>query len=93
MTGLEIHQHVVEKRSFLIASQVAFFRKQRGMTQKDLAMACGIEQSALARLEKTPDTQWTSPTLLKLAAALDVRVSVDLIPNEKVRPLLPPEGK
>ena len=72
----------VKENSHTIASQVLFFRIHRGLTQKQLAALCGMKQSAIARLEKTPDTKWTTPTLMRIAAALDVRVSADIIPNE-----------
>lgn len=71
----------VEKRSFTIAAQVAYFRKFRGHTQKSLALRLGVQQSQIARLENTPDAQWTWPTLQQIAGALDLRVSADLIPK------------
>lgn len=75
----------VKNTSHTIASQIVFFRLHRGLTQKQLADLCGMKQPAIARLERTPDTQWTAPSLLKIAAALDVRVSADIIPNEEAK--------
>ena len=83
-----IEQFVQRDTSLTIAAQVVYFRQFRGMTQRQLADACGIEQSALARLERTPDSHWTATTLNKLAAALDVRISVDVVANEDARPLV-----
>lgn len=78
----------VKRHSHTIAAQVLFFRLQRGLTQKQLADLCGMKQPAIARLERQPDTRWNSKTLMRIADALDIRVSVDVIPNEELRPLL-----
>lgn len=77
---MEIAQHI-SKTTHTIAAQVVYFRRFRKMTQAQLAKATGIEQSAIARLEKTPDIHWTMPTLAKIGAALDVRVSAKIEPN------------
>lgn len=77
---MEIEQYV-SKTSHTIAAQVVYFRLFRKMTQEQLAEAAGMSQPAIARLEKTPDNQWTWPTLEKIGEALDVRVSVDMMPN------------
>lgn len=78
----------VKRHSHTIAAQVLFFRLHRGLSQKKLGEMCGMKQAAIARLEHTPDVKWTSRTLMKIAAALDIRVSVDVIPNEDLQPLL-----
>jgi DNA-binding Xre family transcriptional regulator len=72
----------VSKTSRTIAAQVVYFRLFRKMTQQQLADAAGMEQSAIARLEQTDDAHWSFPTLAKIGAALDVRVSADMIPNQ-----------
>lgn len=72
---MEIADHVTQ-RSHTIAAQIVYFRQMRGMSQEALARACGMKQSAIARLERTEDCKWTTTTLLRLAAALDMKVDV-----------------
>lgn len=71
----------VSKTSRTIAAQVVYFRRYRKMTQAQLADATGIDQTTIARLEQTDDAHWAMPTLARIAAALDMRVSADLIAN------------
>lgn len=79
--------HSIEKYAgrdtYIIASQTAYFRKLRGLTQEQLGKMCGTTQEGISRLESTPDGKWTATTLNKIAGALDVKVSVDIVPNEK----------
>lgn len=81
---------VIRKTTYSIASQIAFFRRRRGLTQEALAELCGMDQSHIARLETQADTAWTTPTLARVAHALDVRVGAELIPNEDVARLALP---
>jgi transcriptional regulator with XRE-family HTH domain len=69
--------------TFVIASQVAFFRRQLGWTQAELAQRLGMPQAAIGRLEQTPDDQWTLRTLGRVCGALDVRASVTLPTKEE----------
>lgn len=78
---MEQIEQFVSRSSYTIASQIAFYRKRRGMTQEQLAKAANMTQETVARLEQTDDIHWTFTTLSKLAAALDVRVHADMIPN------------
>jgi len=68
----------VQRDTFIVASQVRYFRELRGLSQQDLADACGMFQTAVSRLELTPDHKWTSGTLLRIAAALDLKVDIRL---------------
>lgn len=76
----QIAQYVSEG-SRTIAAQVVYFRLFRKMTQEQLAAASDMDQPTIARLEKTADIHWAMPTLAKIASALDMRVSTDLIPT------------
>lgn len=51
-------------------------REAQGLTQADLAATVGTTQSAIARLEAAEYTNFKLDTLLKIAAALNGRVSV-----------------
>jgi DNA-binding Xre family transcriptional regulator len=75
----------VSKNSRTIAAQVVYFRQFRKMTQEQLAAAAGMDQPAIARLEKTLDIHWTMPTLARIAEALDMKVSADFIVGDGQR--------
>lgn len=55
-------------------------RHRRGMTQKDLAKACSLTQSVIARLE-SKKTVPQLDTLLKVIAAL--RCELQIVPIDK----------
>lgn len=61
---------------FVIALIMA--RHRAGLRQTELAAKVGISQSSLARIE-SGRTNPTLKTLLKLAAALDMRLSLQLL--------------
>jgi transcriptional regulator with XRE-family HTH domain len=65
-----------------IADQVAERRLALGMSQQELARAVGTTQSAIARLE-TGGRPPRIDTLLRIAAALDCDLIVELRPREK----------
>lgn len=51
-------------------------RKSRGWTQQDLAKACGLTQSVVARIESKKSVP-TLVTLQKIVSALDATLSVN----------------
>jgi transcriptional regulator with XRE-family HTH domain len=57
-----------------IGKNISRYRKKNGMTQLDLAVACGMEKNSIGRLE-TGRTNPTAKTLLKIAKALNVTLS------------------
>ena len=64
-----------------IAGQVADRRKERGLSQADLAELVGTTQSAIARLEcggRPPRID----TLLRIANALDADLHIELLDRE-----------
>jgi ribosome-binding protein aMBF1 (putative translation factor) len=64
-----------------IADRVAERRRARGLSQAELGKLCGTTQSAIARLEgggRPPRID----TLLRIAAALECELVVDLRPRE-----------
>jgi DNA-binding XRE family transcriptional regulator len=54
----------------LFLSDLMLIRLQQGMTQKQLSRRSGLQQSAIARIEKG-ETSPTLDTLIKLARALN----------------------
>ena len=64
-----------------IADQVAERRQALGLSQKELAELCATTQSAIARLESGGRPPRID-TLLRLAAALDCELVVELVARE-----------
>ena len=60
-----------------IGENIRKYRLKKGLTQLDLAAACGFEESSIGRLENG-NTNPTIKTLLKIAKALDVKLT-DLV--------------
>jgi transcriptional regulator with XRE-family HTH domain len=61
-----------------IAGQVAGRRKERGLSQSDLAALVGTTQSAIARLESGGRPPRID-TLLRIANALDADLHIELL--------------
>jgi transcriptional regulator with XRE-family HTH domain len=64
-----------------IAGQVADRRKDRGLSQADLAELVGTTQSAIARLESGGRPPRID-TLLRIANALDADLHIELLDRE-----------
>ena len=65
-----------------MAYKIAQLRKQRHITQAELAKRAGTSQQTISRLEDLQNTQITLHTLVRLAKALHARLNIDLIPQE-----------
>jgi len=65
-----------------IAGQVADRRKDRGLSQADLAKLVGTTQSAIARLESGGRPPRID-TLLRIANALDADLHIELLDRER----------
>ena len=64
-----------------VAYKIAQLRKQRHMTQRDLARMTGTTQQTISRLEDSSNAQITLHTLTRVARALKARLSVEIIPQ------------
>ena len=73
-----------EREKIKIAEQVYALRKQRGLTQKQLAEMIGTTQSVVSRLENTDYESERIETLQKLAAVLQCHLEVRFVPEEKL---------
>lgn len=69
---------------YRLAAEVLLLRKQRGLTQKELAEKVGTTQAVISRLESA-SVKPSLETILKIAEALDAAVDVRLLPTEKIR--------
>jgi transcriptional regulator with XRE-family HTH domain len=67
--------------AFELGRAVRELRERRGWSQAQLAKASGMTQSAVARFE-AGGTVPTLPVLERLAAALDVSLSVSFEPRD-----------
>lgn len=63
-------QREVFAEAYDIALQVIDLRRQRGLTQKQLAERCGIDQGDISRIERG-STSPTAKTLQRIAEVLD----------------------
>jgi HTH-type transcriptional regulator / antitoxin HipB len=63
--------------AFELGVEVRTLREQRGWSQTELANRAGMTQSAMARFE-AGGTVPTLPVLERIAAALEMRLSVEL---------------
>lgn len=61
-----------------ISHQFTTVRRQRGLTQQQVAQRVGTKQSGVARMERDDYGRWNLPTLQKVAFALDCRLRVSL---------------
>jgi transcriptional regulator with XRE-family HTH domain len=63
-----------------LAARVAEQRRDRGLSQRELADLCGTTQSAIARVERGARPPRLD-TLLRIAGALDCELAVELRPR------------
>ena len=63
-----------------IADQIVRLRKSKGLRQEDLAAAASKRQSQISKLENPDNNEATLKSLLKIASAFDVALSVKFIP-------------
>lgn len=64
-----------------IAYKITQLRKDRHITQSELARRIGTTQQTVSRLEDSTNTRITVGTLTKLASALHAKLNIDLIPQ------------
>jgi transcriptional regulator with XRE-family HTH domain len=67
-----------------LAERVAEQRRERGLSQRELADLCGTTQSAIARVERGARPPRLD-TLLGIANALDCELAVELRPRTVTR--------
>ena len=69
---------------YRLAAGLLLLRKQRGLTQKELAEKVGTTQTVISRLENA-SVKPSLETILKVAEALDAAVDFRLLPIENMR--------
>ena len=73
------HAYEAARLAFELGAEVRTLREERGWTQTELAERAGMTQSAMARFE-AGGTIPTLPVLERIAAALQMRLSIALTP-------------
>jgi transcriptional regulator with XRE-family HTH domain len=77
-----------------IASQIRALRKERDLTQSEIAGLAEMKQSAISRIEQAEYAAWNLNTLFRVAEALNARWRVVLQPcEEAVKEFLPEKSK
>jgi transcriptional regulator with XRE-family HTH domain len=72
------------EREIDIPAQLKRLRKMRRMRQEELAERVGTKQSAISRIERSQEAKYELETLVRMAEALDARLSVVIEPYEDV---------
>lgn len=69
---------------FRLADQLLLLRKERGLTQSELAEKAGTTQTVVSRLENV-GVRASLETVVRLAEALEAAVEVHLVPLEQLQ--------
>ena len=78
MSRKDLEFHNLLRQQYQIASQVLGARKQRNLTQLELAHLSGVQQADISRIENGQSFP-TTETLAKLLQALQARVKIELV--------------
>lgn len=65
-----------------IGYKIAQLRKERKLTQQELARRINSNQQTISRIEDTRNTRLNFKTLIRVAGALQAYVRVDFVPRE-----------
>ena len=78
MSRKELEFHDLLSQQYQIASQILAARKQRNLTQLELAQLSGVQQADISRIENGQSFP-TTETLAKLLQALQAKVKIELV--------------
>ncbi|WIV52932.1 helix-turn-helix domain-containing protein [Amycolatopsis nalaikhensis] len=79
------HAYDAARLAFELGAEVRTLREAQGWTQTQVAERAGMTQSAMARFEAGGRIP-TLPVLARIAAALQVQLSIALIPQPQQAP-------
>ncbi len=79
-----LRRYYHEAAYFRLADQMILLRKERGLTQTELAEKAGTTQTVVSRLENV-SVRPSLETVIRLAEALDAVVEVHLVPLEQIQ--------
>ena len=78
MSRKDLEFHELLSQQYQIASQILAARKQRNLTQLELAQLSGVQQADISRIENGQSFP-TTETLAKLLQALQAKVKIELV--------------
>ena len=78
MSRKDLEFHELLSQQYQIASQILAARKQRNLTQLELAHLSGVQQADISRIENG-QTFPTTETLAKLLQALQAKIRIELV--------------
>jgi hypothetical protein len=78
MSHKDLEFHELLSQQYQIASQILAARKQRNLTQLELAHLSGVQQTDISRIENGQSFP-TTETLAKLLQALQAKVKIELV--------------
>ena len=78
MSRMDLEFHELLSQQYQIASQILAARKQRNLTQLELAHLSGVQQADISRIENGQSFP-TTETLAKLLQALQAKVKIELV--------------
>jgi predicted XRE-type DNA-binding protein len=71
-----------------VEQDIAKLRRDRGLTQKEVAKRAGLEQPHVAKLESGKSKNFEIKTLIRVAVALGAVVEVRIVPSTKIARLV-----
>lgn len=77
------HSYTNEYDDMMLAAQLKVLREAMGLTQEQLAVAAGMKQASISRLEQADYSARSISTLRRLAEVFDVAVHVSFQPFSK----------
>ena len=78
MSRKDLEFHELLSQQYQIASQILAARKQRNLTQLELAHLSGVQQEDISRIENGQSFP-TTETLAKLLQALQAKIKIELV--------------
>lgn len=75
-------EYIALEPEFQLIKQLIALRLKRGLTQRQLALKMGTPQPSIARMESHKSIK-NLDFVRRMAAALDARVEVRIVPNHK----------
>ena len=78
MSRKDLEFHELLSQQYQIATQILSARKQRNLTQLELALLSGVQQADISRIENGQSFP-TTETLAKLLLALQAKVKIELV--------------
>ena len=68
-----------------VARKITAFRKEKNLSQRELAALVGTTASVICRLEDADYEGHSLAMLNRIAAALDTRISINFVPNSDLK--------